>query len=157
MITLVHKHKFHEEIKKIIEENSMNLIKHSYGNYVFQILINHWDEDEVIQLLYLFKDKLSLLSMEKYSSNVMERWIEKSEKILNYFINEIIQNGKIGEIMKNNYGNYVIQKALKISKGENEKRLVNEVINNLYKLNDKKLIEKWKNIIFPHFEKFGKI
>ena len=59
--------------------------------------------------------------------------------------------------MKNNYGNYVIQKALKISTGENEKRLVNEVINNLYTLNDKKLIEKWKNIIFPHFEKFGKI
>ena len=49
--------------------------------------------------------------------------------------------------MKSNFGNYVIQKALKIAIGENKKILVNEVNNNIYKLNDKKLIEKWKKII----------
>ena len=153
VITFIHKYKFQEQIKKIIKENAMDLIKHSYGNYVFQVLINYWNEDEVIKTLYLFKNKLTMLSMEKYASNVMERWIEKSDKILSYYIYEIVQSGKIGEIMKNNFGNYVIQKALKIATGENEKILINEVNNNIYKLNDKKLIEKWRNIILPHFEK----
>ena len=54
--------------------------------------------------------------------------------------------------MKNNFGNYVIQKALKISSNEDNKKLAYEVEKNIYKLNDKKLILKWKNIVSPHLE-----
>ena len=117
MIILIHKQKIHEQIKKIIQENSFNLIKNPYGNYVFQVLINNWNEKEVFEMFNLFKNQLSILSLEKYASNVMERWIEKSDIILTYYIQEIINKGTIGEIMKNNYGNYVIQKALKIAIG----------------------------------------
>ena len=90
--------------------------------------------------------------MSKYSSNVVERFIEKSEIILKEFINEICNNGKISDIMKNNYGNYVIQKALKISINEYKEKLVNEVEKNIFKLNDKKLILKWKSIIYPYLD-----
>ena len=54
--------------------------------------------------------------------------------------------------MKNNFGNYVIQKALKLCSGNDRKKLVIEVSKNIYKLNDKKLITKWKNLIIPHLE-----
>jgi hypothetical protein len=40
-VSFIHKVKYHEKIKKIIEENSINLIKHVYGNYVFQVLISN--------------------------------------------------------------------------------------------------------------------
>jgi hypothetical protein len=52
--------------------------------------------------------------------------------------------------MKNNYGNYVIQTALKVSKNKNQiQKLLIEILNkNLIILNDKKLINKWKSIIF---------
>ena len=149
-VSFIHKVKYHEKIKKIIEENSINLIKHVYGNYVFQVLINHWEEKEIIQIFSLFQNNLTSLSNEKYASNVIERWIEKSDKVLNIYVTEIIQSKKISLIMKNNFGNYVIQKALKISNNNLEKILVDEVNNNIYKLNDKKLIEKWKNIILSH-------
>jgi hypothetical protein len=90
--------------------------------------------------------------MLKYSSNVVERCIEKSEIILKEYINEICSNGKIAEIMKNNFGNYVIQKALKLSINEDKKKLAEEVDKNIYKLNDRKLILKWKSIVNPHLE-----
>ncbi len=147
IVSFTHKIKFHEQIKKIVEENSMELIIHPYGNYVIQELIESWDINEVKQSLLLYKNKLTSLSMEKYSSNVMEKYIEKSDDILNEYIDEIILNGKIFEIMKNNYGNFVIQKALKLSSGENKKKLIIEVSKNIYMLNDNKLIMKWKDLI----------
>ena len=90
--------------------------------------------------------------MLKYSSNVVERCIEKNEMILKEYINEICSNGKIAEIMKNKYGNYVIQKALKLSINEDKKKLAEEVDKNIYKLNDRKLILKWKSIVNPHLD-----
>jgi hypothetical protein len=90
--------------------------------------------------------------MSKYSSNVVERCIEKSPIILREYINEICENGRIAEIMKNNFGNYVIQKALKISIKNDKKKLAEEVERNIFKLNDKKLILKWKSIVSPHLD-----
>ena len=156
IVSFTHKIKFHEQIKKIVEENSMELIIHPYGNYVIQELIESWDINEVKQSLLLYKNKLTSLSMEKYSSNVMEKYIEKSDDILNEYINEIIINGKIFEIMKNNYGNFVIQKALKLSSGENKKKLIIEVSKNIYMLNDNKLIMKWKDLILNELRNLKK-
>ena len=156
IVSFTHKIKFHEQIKKIVEENSMELIIHPYGNYVIQQLIESWDLNEVKQSLLLYKNKFTSLSMEKYSSNVMEKYIEKSDDILNEYINEIIINGKIFEIMKNNYGNFVIQKALKLSSGENKKKLVIGVSKNIYMLNDNKLIMKWKDLILNELRNLKK-
>jgi hypothetical protein len=49
--------------------------------------------------------------------------------------------------MKNNYGNYVIQTALKVSSQKEQSIIVNALSNNLSQLNDKKLLNKWKSII----------
>ena len=70
--------------------------------------------------------------------------------ILSYYINEVCSSNKINEIMKNNYGNYVIQKALKLSSGKYKKLLVMNVQNNINKLKEKKLILKWHSILHPY-------
>ncbi len=152
ILSLTNKKDIHNRLKKIIIENSIDLIQHTFGNYVLQIIIETWDLKEILEVLSCFYNKFTFLSMLKYSSNVVEKCIEKSEVILKEFINEICNNGKISDIMKNNYGNYVIQKALKISLNEEKKKLVSEVEKNIFKLNDKKLIIKWKSIIYPYLD-----
>lgn len=49
--------------------------------------------------------------------------------------------------MKNAYGNYVVQKALKLVNGNNKSLLISTLTKNLDKLSDKKLINKWRIII----------
>ena len=49
--------------------------------------------------------------------------------------------------MKNSFGNYVVQKALKLSNGFLKVKLINNIKKNIEKINDKKLIDKWKSII----------
>ena len=103
------------------------------------------------EILCKFNNKFAELSNKKYSSNVVERCLEKNSKILSKYIEEICSNGKVAEIMKNNYGNYVIQKALKYSKGENRKKLILGIEGNFESITDKKLLIKWKNIVLTSF------
>lgn len=52
--------------------------------------------------------------------------------------------------MKNNYGNYVVQKALKISSGTPKQKLIISILKNIEKIGDKKLIAKWKSIVINY-------
>jgi hypothetical protein len=52
--------------------------------------------------------------------------------------------------MKNNYGNYVVQKALKLSQGNFKGRLVSSILKNIEKIGDRKLVLKWKSIVYSH-------
>ena len=140
----------HKQLVKIVYDNALELIVHAYGNYVIQIILDKWDEKEVAFILTKFNEKYVELSNKKYSSNVIERCLERSECVLTTYIKEICCEGKVVEVMKNGYGNYVVQKALKISKGSNRIYLVDNVNKNINKLCDKKLIAKWKSIVAPY-------
>ena len=49
--------------------------------------------------------------------------------------------------MKNSFGNYVVQKALKLCTGFLKVKLTNNIKKNIEKINDKKLVSKWKSIL----------
>ena len=137
----------HQKLKKKICENALNLIVHQYGNYVIQVIVENWDDNELEDIIKLYKDKYIYLSKQKYSSNVMERIIEKNKENLEFYINEICTDNNLSEVMQNNYANYVIQKAVKLSSGKSQERLIKDILKNMHKLEDKKIINKWKMII----------
>ena len=139
-----------KKLKQLLIDNSLLLIQNPFGNYALQLAIDNWDLEDIKEIVNTFKGKIILLSIQKYSSNVIERCIEKNEQFLTSFIYEIsIDNKSFGILLKNNYGNYVIQTALKASrKNKNIQMMIINLINrNFILLNDKKLVNKWKNII----------
>jgi hypothetical protein len=140
----------HDKIKKIVKENSLELIKHPYGNFVIQVIIECWKDYKEVVNLYI--NNFFNLSLEKYASNVIERFIERDELILKEFIAQIIESKKIYEVMKSNYGNYVIQKAIKLSKNELKQKIVFEAAKEINNLCEKKLIIRWKSLLFPHIK-----
>ena len=150
ILTFTHKKNIHDRLKVIIKENALQLIIHPYANFVIQIVVDCWPDYK--DILVLFEKKYFNLSLEKYASNVVERCIEKDEEILDNYINEIVDSNRICEVMRSNYGNYVIQKAIKLSKGENKKKLIFNSAKDINKLNDAKLITKWKSILSPHIK-----
>ena len=148
ILTFTHKKNIHDKLKVMIKDNISQLIVHPFGNFVIQVLIDCWsDYRDIINLL---EKKFFNLSLEKYASNVVERCIEKDEEILNNYISEIIDSNRIYEVMKSNYGNYVIQKALKLAKGEKKNDLIFNAAKLINKLNENKLINKWKSILSPY-------
>ena len=148
ILTFTNKKNLHEKIKQIVKENSYELIKHPYGNFVIQVIVECWNDYK--EIINLYKSNFLNLSLEKYSSNVIERFIEKDEEILNEFIDEIIKSNRIYEIMKSNYGNYVIQKVIKLSKNNYKTKIVFCAAKDIENLIENKLILKWKSLLLPH-------
>ncbi len=153
ILTFTHKKLIHDKIKTIIKENGLQLISHPYANFVIQIVVECWTDYK--DILSLFDKKYYNLSLEKYASNVVERIIEKDEEILNNYIDEIVDSNRIYEIMRSNYGNYVVQKSIKLSKEEHKKKLIFNAAKEINKLNDNKLIIKWKSILSPHLNELS--
>ena len=150
ILTFTNKQNMINKIKKIIIENSNDLIIHPYGNFVIQVIIENWNDYK--DIINLYKNKLFDLSLGKYSSNVIEKFIEKNDEILKEYIDEIIKSNKIYEVMKSKYGNYVIQKAIKLSSNEYKNKLVFDAAEKINNLIDIKLIQKWKSILLPHIK-----
>ena len=148
ILTFTHKKTLHDKLKKMVKENALNFVKHPYANFVIQVIIECWADYK--EILNIFDKKYFNLSLEKYGSNVVERCLEKDETLLNNYIDEIINSNHIYEVMRSNFGNYVIQKAIKLSKGESKNKLIFNAAKDVNKLNDCKLIVKWKSILSPH-------
>lgn len=98
-------------------------------------------------IVKLFLNKFAKFSILKYSSNVVEKCLERGgEGMVNIFIEEIISNCKLILLLKNNYGNYVLQKALNLALPTSKIFLINNILQELRDVEDKKIIVKWKHI-----------
>ena len=147
-LIIQYKKEYFSLIKKILIEKIFLLIENPYGNYALQIVINFYSNEHIFDIFKQLFGQLTELSMMKYSSNVIERLLEKNEVFTKYFIQETcFQKKTIGHLIKNNFGNYVVQTCLKYSKNKLKEILINSINNNLNVLEEKKLIIKWKNIL----------
>ncbi|XP_031388403.1 pumilio homolog 12-like isoform X2 [Punica granatum] len=100
-----------------IISNSLVISQNQYGNYVIQYVLLHIPaaRPDVLEQL---KGHYVELSMQKYSSNVVEKCIEYADEESHCrIIKELITSPELDRIMQDPYGNYVIQAALKSSRG----------------------------------------
>ena len=144
ILLMTHKKELHIKLKKLVFDNALNLIVHQYGNYAIQIIIENWDETDLKEILEIYENKYIFLSNQKFSSNVMERILEKSEKNLENYINEINKGYNLNELLKNKYGNFVIKKAYDLANGNLKKKLGESINENLKLLDNTKIVNKWK-------------
>ena len=151
VLLMTHKIDLHKKLKKLINDNALNLIVHQYGNYALQTIIENWDEADLEEINNIYKNKYVFLSIKKFSSNVIERILEKNEKNVDDYINIICEGCNLVEILKNKYGNFVIKKAINLSKGKNKDKLINGINDSLKFLDNPKIINKWKGNLGLNF------
>ena len=135
-------------LKKILINKALELIQNPYGNYALQTAIDNWNLNDIKEIYPMFYGKCLFFSIQKFSSNVIEKCIQKSEEFTLKFINEICSDeNSICILLKNNYGNYVIQTTLKVCDKPKRVILISLIKKNLILINDKKLTNKWRSII----------
>ncbi|KAF0889578.1 hypothetical protein E2562_028670 [Oryza meyeriana var. granulata] len=97
-----------------ITSRALELSEHPYGNYVVQYILDlriSWATDEILNKL---EGHYGYLSMQKSSSNVVEKCLKEASGPRRVkIIQELIDDPKLRHILIDPYGNYVIQTALK--------------------------------------------
>ncbi|KAF3546556.1 hypothetical protein DY000_02001247 [Brassica cretica] len=101
-----------------IASNALLLSQHPFGNYVLQYVLELQLKWVINGILEQLEGNYTELSMQKCSSNVVEKCLRLADdKHLTCIIRELVNYGLLDQVMLDPYGNYVIQAALKRSKG----------------------------------------
>ncbi len=105
---------YRTKLIELIQKNLLEIIQNPYGNYVIQHLIIEWGLDYSRSIINSITDNIISLSMHKFSSNVVEKCLEIDDVNMKRKIyKEIFNQSKISSLVKNKYGNFVVQKAIK--------------------------------------------
>ena len=138
--------------KKRINENIINnfviLAESPFGNYGIQYLMEIWSRNELVGIKDKILENIYQLSLQQFSSNVIEKAIEIFEEDIKIkMIRKLcFENNFTISLLKNKFGKFVLNKAIKYMKidmrNEFEIYLINDINNNIYKNKDRNKIKK---------------
>ena len=152
-----------ERINEKVINNFVILAESPFGNYGVQYLMEIWNEDDLKDVKNKILENIYELSLQQFSSNVIEKAIETfSQKNREEILRKLCFEEKfIVSLINNKFGKFVLNKAIKFMRldmiNELESKINNDINNNLFKSKDKnkikKILTKLKNCrkkeIFP--------
>ncbi|KAA8895705.1 armadillo-type protein [Sphaerosporella brunnea] len=96
-----------------ITNHSLELVQDAFGNYVVQYILDLGEPTLSEPVILKFRGMICDLAKQKFSSNVIEKCIRVAEadtkKLL---IEEMISSGRIEDMLRDCYANYVIQTSI---------------------------------------------
>ena len=130
----------------VIIDNLDKLINDENGNFSIQKIIKLNINIYNSKIFNYIQDKIFILSIQKFSSNVIETFLINIPNFKDKIINKIIENNNIINLLSDKYGNYIIQKALSYANIEDFNFMIKIIKNNSKTLKQsshgKKIYEK---------------
>ncbi|OWZ11074.1 hypothetical protein PHMEG_00015961 [Phytophthora megakarya] len=101
------------EVIEQVERQAMKLMQDPYGNYVVQYVLDSCTAEEAFGVIMKPLGHIYELSVQKFSSNVIEKCLEKApERVRQKYIAEITGCPKMNKMLQDQFANYVVQRAL---------------------------------------------
>eukprot|EP01133_Synstelium_polycarpum_P003591 gene3591-4111_t len=112
---------------QVITDNSLQLVQDQFGNYVVQHILkgNPGYSSDLIQSLSGY---IAELSIQKHSSNVIEKCLHVADLDTYEIIIDELTNGDIVTLLQDKYANFVIQTALDVANEAQHTRLVKLIV-----------------------------
>ncbi|PPR08084.1 hypothetical protein CVT24_010545 [Panaeolus cyanescens] len=124
--------KHSQDILDAVHTNVVELMEDQYGNYVIQFIIQNGRVHDQTKIMNKICSDFINLGRHKYASNVCERALVCADSDLRArMINELLrgdprdfkQESPLSIMVKDQYGNYVLQQALRVAEGEQKRNL----------------------------------
>jgi len=99
-------------LEKKIVKHSLQLVQDPFANYVVQYVLNKKNVNAIARRL---EGNFSILAVQKFSSNVVEKCLELSDREnVAMIVDELLDPERLPRHVQDPYANYVIQKALNV-------------------------------------------
>ena len=138
-----------KQLMNIIVTNNFVLLAQSpFGNYAIQFLLEKLNSNELNELFGVLNENIYKLSVQQFSSNVVEKALEKMDEITREkTLDKLFFQGKFIILLKNKFGKFVISKAVSYMPQELKTKFEFELVNNinkgLYNHKDKNRVKKF--------------
>lgn len=99
-----------------IAKHTRKFVKDAFANYVIQYILDLKISEVGTIVGQQLLGQLLILSKEKFSSNVIEKCLEGTDAVIrSQMVDEIMKASSFKEYLADQYGNYVIQKAIQVA------------------------------------------
>lgn len=99
-----------------ITREALTLVQDPFGNYVVQHTMQLNDMQATSDICRSLLGRLNVLSRQKFSSNVVEACLQRcKQEDKERMITELADSRGLGELLRDVYGNYVVQSALSVA------------------------------------------
>lgn len=100
-----------------IMQHVCHLAQDQYGNYVIQHVLEHGKPHERTAIITQLAGQIVRMSQQKFASNVVEKCLtfgspEERQFLINEMLGSTDENEPLQAMMKDPFGNYVVQKVL---------------------------------------------
>ncbi|KAF6150307.1 hypothetical protein GIB67_034006 [Kingdonia uniflora] len=113
--------------------NSVCMLGHDqYGNYVVQHVLQHGKPNERSCIIKKLAGQIVQMSQEKYASNVVEKCLSfggpaERQILVNEMLGTTDENEPLQAMMKDQFGNYVVQKVLETSDDQQREMILSRI------------------------------
>ncbi|KAJ3447135.1 mateRNAl protein pumilio [Anaeramoeba flamelloides] len=114
-------------ILKQLFELITTFVKEQYGNYVIQFLLTEGTRKQKSIIISKITSNVHEFSLHKFASNVVEKCLlNATKKEKSEIIEKILENDgeSLKDMMKDQYGNYVVQKILDLASDSEKQKIV---------------------------------
>lgn len=132
---------------KQVARLTMKLVENQYGNYCVQSVLDVAPPGVRTNIKVKMEGKYMRLSKQKFSSNVVEKCLKASSSHWRtIIIRELIAQPAVSELLRDRYGNYVLQTALAVANGNQVQEILRSITPYLPSLRDN-VRSKWKKML----------
>ncbi|MCD7456601.1 Pumilio 2 [Datura stramonium] len=124
------------ETQKVIMDEIMQavgtLVLDQYGNYVIQHVLQHGKPHERSDIIGKLTGQIVKMSQHKYASNVVEKCLifatpEERQVLVNEMLGSTQENEPLQAMMKDPFGNYVVQKVLETCDDQSRELILSRI------------------------------
>ncbi|KAK5582538.1 hypothetical protein RB653_004123 [Dictyostelium firmibasis] len=138
-----------EQLEKLVDkitEHSLKLVQDQFGNYVVQHLLSK-NKAYSSKLIVSLKDNIAELSIQKFSSNVIEKCLQLADTPTYELIIKALTEADILSLLQDKYANFVIQTALDVSNDTQHAKLVKIIVPYIHQIKTPYVIHIQKKIL----------
>ncbi|KAJ6806026.1 pumilio-like protein 1-like isoform X2 [Iris pallida] len=119
-------------IMEEILDSVCTLAQDQYGNYVVQHVLQHGKAEERSCIISMLAGQIVKMSQQKFASNVVEKCLAygshgECQLLINEMLGSTDENEPLQAMMKDQFGNYVVQKILETCDDQNRELILSRI------------------------------